>query len=279
MMDKNSKYLIYTSFGDKSQIGSWLSGWEKSQRPFDIWATYYGDTEVDTKIVKKLNFFNKKRLGKLPNFFRLYEKYSRLLSSYESIWIVDDDIQIENENIEKLFHYRKKYGVSILQPSNSNKGKVNHLITKKVDKNKFRYTNFVELTAPFWETNFLIQWYEKEFLPLKKKWIGFEQTFLKENTDSVSNQLSEENFHDFGLDYWWSFYARKNNKKMGIVDEFSMINPFDESGILHEKMNNLLGYDEPTREKIWYRFNEEHCVKCDCEPFQHKCNFYYFDFE
>jgi len=52
MMDKNSKYLIYTSFGDKSQIGSWLSGWEKSQRPFDIWATYYGDTEVDTKISK-----------------------------------------------------------------------------------------------------------------------------------------------------------------------------------------------------------------------------------
>ena len=172
-------------------------------KSFDIWGTYYGDNEVSNKTIDSLDFFDKKKLGKLPNFFRLYHKYKEIISSYDLIWLVDDDIKIDNKDIQNLFQYQNRYDTSILQPSNSNKGKVNHSITESRSEGNFRYTNFVEVTAPLFKTQFLLDWYESQFIPLKQKFQNIEHDYLRKH----NLKINHENFRDFGLDFWWSHYA------------------------------------------------------------------------
>ena len=270
-LEKKSNKLIYTSFGDENEIHNWLNG----DKSFDIWGTYYGDNEVSNKTIDSLDFFDKKKLGKLPNFFRLYDKYKEIISSYDLIWLVDDDIKIDNKDIQNLFQYQNKYDTSILQPSNSNKGKVNHSITESRSEGNFRYTNFVEVTAPLFKTQFLLDWYESQFIPLKQKFQNIEHDYLRTH----NLKINHENFRDFGLDFWWSHYAKTERKKMGIVDKIEMINPLYEGTIQHLKVNELLGYTEDVAQQMFIEFNNEFCVKCECEAFNHKCTFNYYDFE
>ena len=67
MKSPGSKYLVYTSAGDKANLYYWLkkNKGQKCYKNFDLWVTYYGDQKKD-HYRDVSDFYNRRNGGKFP---------------------------------------------------------------------------------------------------------------------------------------------------------------------------------------------------------------------
>ena len=75
----NSKYLVFTSAGDKSNLHHWLKG----ERNFDLWISYYGDKE--NNYLDLSDYYIARKGGKFPNFYYIHQKWGDILNNYQAI--------------------------------------------------------------------------------------------------------------------------------------------------------------------------------------------------
>jgi hypothetical protein len=61
------------------------------------------------------------------------------------------NIDINSNDINKMFHYAKKYDLLICQPAFDHKSIISHPITKHIEKILLAYTNFVEVNVPLFK--------------------------------------------------------------------------------------------------------------------------------
>src|SRR5262249_17419104 len=138
--------LVYTCVGDCSAVSKWLS----PNRKFDVWMVYYGDTEFGQKNL--VDYYLRRKGSKFQNLKYLTEKRYDQLAIYDAIFVIDDDIAISSEQIEKLFQIRADYNLTVLQPAFLATGKISHPPTAVFPGAFGRYTNFVEVTCPLFHT-------------------------------------------------------------------------------------------------------------------------------
>ena len=192
--NRKHPYLVFTSAGDHSNVRRWVVG----RRNFDLWITYYGDRPGALSDVADL--YNCRRGSKFQNLQYAYHTWPQLMHDYEAVFVMDDDILIGAEDINRLFELRAELDLWLLQPAFSPWGKVSHPITRVVRTARLRYTNFVENTCPLFREDKLRAFVEV-YDPMLVGW---------------------------GIDWWFLEVLGVNlENKVAVVDEIVCVNPHD----------------------------------------------------
>ena len=199
MSSTKSKYLVYTSAGDRANLHYWLKGFDgkECRRNFDLWVTYYGDEKSKYREIS--DFYNERKGCKFANLSYLYQNWQTVLDNYQAIFVMDDDVIIDTYAINCLFEIREQYDLWLLQPAFHPNGKISHPITRRNQNCFMRYTNFIEVTCPLFRKDKL-------------------DTFMK---------IYDPVLTGWGVDFWYHHVFGEHPRKIAIVDALPCINPHD----------------------------------------------------
>jgi hypothetical protein len=146
------KNLIFTSAGhrefrDKDNNpfeGNPIDEWTKGLKDFDVVTYCYDDSEIGKD---KSDLWVSRKGTKYQNFYHYATTWSSHYNQYDYIWVVDDDMFMSTEDINKMFQLMEDHNIDLGQPSFSPEGM--HYIRILVnDPNYFlRYTTYVECSA------------------------------------------------------------------------------------------------------------------------------------
>ena len=187
------EYLVFTSAGVNSRIHCWI---KDSTRCFDLCIVNYSDRVGLHR--ESADIYFECQGGKFSNLHRVNSLCPDLLARYKAIWVADDDIIISTSAINQLFSIFSRKQLTLLQPAFCIRSKISHPITKRKLFTGIRYTNFVEMTCPVIERDFLLR-------------------FLAVYDPALVG---------FGID-WWMLNLREEHELVAISDEICCVNPHD----------------------------------------------------
>lgn len=219
------KNLVFSSVGDNTNFHNLFIG---DKMNYDVFVIYYGDNnETYQKYKSKVHFIEKRKGSKFQNFKYFYDNYPSIIQNYELFFILDDDILIDVEKINKMFEISKKYNLSICGPSFSGESLISHEITKHKPGRLLTYTSFVELNVPL---------------------------FSKPAIENLMNHYDNK-LIGWGIDYLsiWSNGADKK-KDYAIIHSIKCVNPHPSKKINSKRRELSLigGYEK--RSEIWKEF-------------------------
>lgn len=137
---------VFTSCGDRTSCDKIWCG---DDRNYDIVAAYYGDDkDIFSTYCDAFDVVFKHKGSKFQNFFTFYRN-SNVFKRYERVFILDDDIVMNTDDINEMFRFSQRYNLDICQPCFDKKSKISHTITKQdTSCDEFKYTDFVEVNTP-----------------------------------------------------------------------------------------------------------------------------------
>ena len=204
-----SKFLVFTSAGDNSNLAHWLNG----NKNFDLWISYFGDEE--NKYSDVADYYMMRKGGKFPVLHYIYQQWDNIVSQYDAIFVLDDDLIFTGTDIGQLFETLIKQNLSLLQPAFDKRGKVSFKLNEVQPFSFLRYANFVEVACPM-----------------------FTQTEL-----TKFMRIYDPELIGWGVDLWYSELISNNDEqhnKIAIIDYISCINPRDEKKINNKREIDLL---------------------------------------
>lgn len=143
------KNMVFTSAGDNTRfIEDWCS---KADQNYDIYVLYYGNSDANFQSYESnVTFIEKSKGSKFQNFHKFWNAHPEIIDKYDRFFILDDDIQITVQDINKIFDISREYNLEICGPSFNEAGGsiVSHGITKNKTNTLLSYTNFVEVNTP-----------------------------------------------------------------------------------------------------------------------------------
>ena len=188
--------LVYTSAGDKANLDRWLRG----RRNFDLWVTYYGD--VPGSYASTGEFYNVRSGSKFGNLKFAYDTWPERFSRYDAVFVMDDDILISTDAINRLFEIRAAHDFWALQPAFSPLGKISWDITRAQWQCVLRFTNFIETTCPL---------------------------FRRDKLDAFMT-VYDPALISYGTDWWFvDVLGDDIDGKVAVIDAITCINPHDRS--------------------------------------------------
>lgn len=199
------RVLAIVRCGDKSLHQSWV-GAESVHREFDVAVSYFGNDPNFQSL--GATYFHRKKGGKWDGIFDFFECHPEALATYDYFWLPDDDIRAEPKDVNQLISLVGEYDLEVCQPSLSYDSYYSHFITLHSSRFKVRYTNFVEIMAPFLSRDFMA----KSLAKLQGTKSGF------------------------GLDLTWAKWAEELGVKIGIVDAVQIHHTRPVGGALHSMM-------------------------------------------
>lgn len=225
---QRTKYLVFSSVGDRNNIQSWTSGPDKKN--FDLVVYYFGeqdDPEFDADLLVK-------RKGlKFENFYHFLNNND--INQYESIWVADDDIIMDTASINKMFSLFSKYKLWLAQPSFSEGSRISWDITRSNPDCILRYTNFVENGVTI---------YSRKILPKLLK------TFKDARTG-------------FGVDLIWPTLLGHPKDKIAIIDAVSCHHPKSN----HSSLDSVVPREQHLTQGVEL-LNDYGLLSSDCDPLQ-----------
>ena len=231
LQQPTSRNLVFTSAGDHANLRGWLSG----RRDFDLWITYYGDRE--NPYLDCSDYAMVRKGGKFPNLHHAYQNYRSILSRYDSIFVMDDDLLIDGNAISRLFEVRRRYDLWLLQPAFDPRGKISHRITRARPFRTLRYANFVEVTCPLFRADKL-------------------DAFLQQYDPSLIG---------WGVDWWFcESLGPAIERRVAIVDAITCLNPHDATKSGRREIDQL--QDVPGRMQSWQRIKQAYHLNYDQRP-------------
>jgi len=140
-----TKNFVFTSAGDNTNFTKW---WCTDVQNYDIYVLYYGtkDENYDA-YASKVHSIERRKGSKFQNFYYFYTTYPEIIAKYDRFFILDDDIEITGEQINRMFEISESLQLLICSPSFTHDSKISHPITKHKDKVFLEYTNFMELNT------------------------------------------------------------------------------------------------------------------------------------
>lgn len=185
------KNLVVVRCGNSSLHEQWLG----QDRNFDIVLSYYGDScPYDLEQVKFLHPFKGSKWEGLADFF---QNYPEIWRDYEFIWLPDDDIATNVNDINYFFKLAEQQQFMLCQPALTWDSYFSWPITLQNKSFQWRFVNFVEVMIPCFSINAF-----KKILP----------TF-------------NENKSGWGLEFLWMRILAEENKsdnKVAVVDAVAM---------------------------------------------------------
>lgn len=197
------KYLVFAMAGDNHVIDMWFPN-HAEDRNYDVIIGYYGNKELQTKHEVDLSF--KLKGYKIQALRHLHERlFPGVLSSYNAVFAMDCDIKVNPEQLNELFVVRELYGLDLLGPTQSPKGKVSYAFMKPMaPQRRVRYIPFAETNTPLFSCEFL----RHLFAILPKKY----------------------ELYDWGYDVAWGSIIANEGRHSGVTDWITVENPIQRKG-------------------------------------------------
>ena len=118
---------------------------------------------------------------KVAGYGQLFREHPELLTTYENIALLDDDLQASPADVDALFRIGRKWELDLWQPSLTPESYFTYAALLQCPAFELRFTNFVEMMCPFFSARML-----QRALPLFS--LGFET-----GPDLVWNRLFANN--------------------------------------------------------------------------------------
>ncbi|MBP2626013.1 MAG: hypothetical protein H6Q68_724 [Firmicutes bacterium] len=152
---KSSSYnnLVIVRAGDHSLHRRWL--YPAEYKNFDLAISYFGDSEG--LYADDCDFYEH---VKGPKFLPLYDLIINNIDyilQYDAIWLSEDDLDCDAKTIHEMFRIFHEHELWLAQPSLTTDSYYSHAITLKKPGLLLRYTNFVEIMAPIFAKQALLQ--------------------------------------------------------------------------------------------------------------------------
>ena len=192
------KNLVFTSAGNKSALALWVNG----QRDFDLFCVYYASGKEE-ELSALSDYFACHKGAKFPNLLWVYQNWPELIEQYERVLVLDDDLLLTADNINRHFSLHTEEKLWLSQLAFHHRGKVNHYINLARPFSYLRYTNFVEVNSPLFNIDMLLK-------------------FL---------QVYDAEVAGIGVDYWYSDLISRldqSQEKIAIFDIIPCCNPRDQ---------------------------------------------------
>tara|TARA_Y100000592_G_scaffold88298_1_gene143923 strand:+ start:362 stop:1228 length:867 start_codon:yes stop_codon:yes gene_type:complete len=149
------KQLVFTSAGHREfrdkdnnplKNNNPIKEWTKGLKDFDVVTYCYDDSGIGKEYSDL--WIHRPGFTKYQNFWHYASFYPQHLKQYDYIWVVDDDMFMSTEDINRMFEMMDSYSIDLGQPSMSLDGMhYVHILVNDPDYS-LRYTNFVECSAP-----------------------------------------------------------------------------------------------------------------------------------
>lgn len=203
--------LVIATVGDNSLHKEWI----KEKPNFELVLLYYGDDkEIAKSYISDTPHLYAAKGFKWWLIKSFIEDNLEWISQFDYIWFPDDDIEINTQNINKLFDLTKKYQLWLCQPALL--GYVSHQITLPQVDYLLRYTNFVEVMAPMMSLDTVLK--------------------LKDTFDI--------NYSSWGLDGVWHYLLGQPKDKVAVIDSVIMKHTKPQGNPeLYSKIPHSLEYD------------------------------------
>jgi hypothetical protein len=208
------KVLIFSAIGDYDQK-TWLS----NETNADFILAYYGKSKEKFEDLKKKSLYCFRSKGvKFQLLWSWWIHNIEKTKEYDIIGVIDDDIQWDFETMNKFIEDIIVYSTNnpdtvVFSPSHNINGKITiaHMEQQLSNHEKTRQVNMVEMTWPFFKTDFL---------------------------DSYLRTDYEISLQGYGEDRFYSTKAKNEKKNLVIFDNFSSSNPTNiQKGIKKNEMS------------------------------------------
>lgn len=150
------KRLVVVRAGPNTLHRAWHP--TEGEADFHIAVSYYGDGEYQPQRDEFVHYY---KGGKWEGIYDLFKQNPNFLTEYSHIWLPDDDLATNAEDISKLFDIAERHGLDVCQPSLTWDSYFSHFITLNNKRFLLRYSNLVEVMAPLLTAETL-----KSMLPL-----------------------------------------------------------------------------------------------------------------
>jgi hypothetical protein len=220
MLLAKKKNLVFSSVGDNSKHGLfWLS--EKDKRQFDLFLIYFGDNP--NRYSTDADYYVQRKGSKWTNFYWACNNYADVISCYDAVFVVDDDIEISTSSINDMFSLFHRYQLWLAQPVFTRDSHIHWGITKEDRFARLRYVNFVEVGV-----------------------VIFSKYALQKCKETFQESTSGA-----GLDFLWPFLLGYPRDKIALIDSIPCRHRQRKSDI-----DQLLPRDEQNNE--WEKIKDKY---------------------
>jgi hypothetical protein len=189
-----NRYLVILRAGDTSLHPQWLAG---NERNWDLVISYFGDNPQ--RYAGQYDFLHRCKGSKWQGIADFFAANSQFVSSYNYVWLPDDDLFTTGKNISEFFQLVDSLSLTLAQPALTAYSFHSWKITlqdkgvlARLTKSVGRLTNFVEIMAPCFRV---------DHLPIFSKTFG-------------------ENTSGWGYEWlWWKLAEKNGVPKFGIIDQ------------------------------------------------------------
>ena len=183
--------LVVVPANSKSLHPRWFEKIDDASRNWDLCIGYYG---AETPEVSSSPYEYLAHLPKTKKFKIIHDLFyeGSPLWNYERIWLPDDDLLCDGEDINRMFHLSHKHGLDLAQPSlkQGSGSHPNHPLTVHKPDSVVRFEGFVEIMCPIFSHRAL-------------------QICIGSMKDVESG---------YGLDHLWPSFLGRPAGRMGIID-------------------------------------------------------------
>jgi len=147
-----ARWAVWLQCGRQSLHPQWLTGREK---PWHLIANVYDDTynrEIDADVILRQNIGTK-----FSAIYYALKKRPDLLSSYDYVFLLDDDILVSEEEITRFFEVVEVLGLDLAQPSVQEGSAYTWPVLLQEPRSIGRYLNAVEIMMPVLSRKVLAQ--------------------------------------------------------------------------------------------------------------------------
>lgn len=122
-----------------------INEWTKGLKDFDLVTYCYDDSDIGKD--KSNLWIRRPGFTKYQNFWHYASFYPKHLEQYDYVWVVDDDIFMSTDDINKMFQMMEDYNLDLAQPSISLDG-MNYIRMFLHDSRYIlRYSTYIECCA------------------------------------------------------------------------------------------------------------------------------------
>ncbi len=141
------KDLLIVRAGRNSAHKNWLA----DKRSFDL--IVFGYEELPDELTSGADESIIITGPKVAAWRKLFDQRPELLTRYEQIAMVDDDLLCTAHDLDTVFEYGRRYKLSLWQPSLTWDSYFSYGVTLHNPQFQLRYVNYVELMCPFFSAD------------------------------------------------------------------------------------------------------------------------------
>lgn len=191
--------LVYSSIGD---VSSFYKDWIHPD--FHFVFNYYGeDSKRAEEIESSCHYFTQHKGTK----FNLFSKVKKYLPEFDYYVLLDDDLNLNGSDIQRMIHLMKDKHYGVGSPSHSPLGRISWPIMRTQLNSELRETEFVEMTGVIFNKEEMDK-FLSAYVPYRDQMVGW------------------------GIDHIIHSVCRK---PFVIFDNISVINPTNEQKGIHKR--------------------------------------------